>query len=68
MEKESNKLYEKANLNLSYLHNIKPYLKSLKVYNYEGIGVELDVEAKQSASKSSNDLFKKAKRTKQNAS
>ncbi|MDN5079796.1 NFACT RNA binding domain-containing protein [Aliarcobacter butzleri] len=68
LEKESNELYEKANLILSNLHNIKPYQKSLKVYNYEGIEVELDLEAKQSASKYSNDLFKKAKRTKQKAS
>ncbi len=68
LELESNILYEKANLILSNLHNIKPYQKSLKVFNYEGIEVEIDLEEKPSASKYSNDLFKKAKRAKQKAS
>ena len=68
LEEESNKLYEKANLILSNLHNIKPYQKSLRVYNYEGDEVEIDLEEKSSASKYSNDLFKKAKRAKQKAS
>ena len=67
LEIESNSLYEKANLILSNLHNIKAYQKSLKVYNYEGIEVEIDLEEKPSASKYSNDLFKKAKRAKQKA-
>ena len=68
LEIESNMFYEKANLILSNLHNIKPYQKTLKVYNYEGIEVEIDLEEKASASKYSNDLFKKAKRAKQKAS
>ena len=68
LELESNIFYEKANLILSNLHNIKPYQKILKVYNYEGIEVEIDLEEKPSASKYSNDLFKKAKRAKQKAS
>ena len=68
LEEESNKLYEKANLILSNLHNIKPYQKSLRVYNYEGVEVEVDLEEKSSASKYSNELFKKAKRAKQKAS
>ena len=67
LELESNTLYEKANLILSNLHNIKPYQKSLNVYNYEGVEVEIDLEEKPSASKYSNDLFKKAKRAKQKA-
>lgn len=67
LEIESNMFYEKANLILSNLHNIKPYQKSLKVFNYEGIEVEIDLEEKPSASKYSNDLFKKAKRAKQKA-
>ena len=68
LEIESNMFYEKANLILSNLHNIKPYQKILKVYNYQGIEVEIDLEEKASASKYSNDLFKKAKRAKQKAS
>uniref|UniRef100_UPI0040479D04 NFACT RNA binding domain-containing protein n=1 Tax=Aliarcobacter sp. TaxID=2321116 RepID=UPI0040479D04 len=67
LEIESNMFYEKANLILSNLHNIKPYQKSLKVYNYEGIEVEIDLEEKASASRYSNELFKKAKRAKQKA-
>jgi predicted ribosome quality control (RQC) complex YloA/Tae2 family protein len=68
LELESNSLYEKANLILSNLHNLKPYQKSFKVYNYEGNEIEIDLEGKASASKYSNDLFKKAKRAKQKAS
>ena len=68
LEAESKLLYEKANLILSNLHNIQAYQKSLKVFNYEGIEVELDLEEKQSASKYSNELFKKAKKAKQKAS
>ena len=67
LELESNSLYEKANLILSNLHNLKPYQKSFKVYNYEGNEIEIDLEGKASASKYSNDLFKKAKRAKQKA-
>ena len=67
LELESNELYEKANLILSNLHLLKPYQKTFKVYNYDGIEVEIDLEEKPSASKYSNDLFKKAKRAKQKA-
>lgn len=67
LELESNELYEKANLILSNLHLLKPYQKTFKVYNYEEIEVEIDLEEKPSASKYSNDLFKKAKRAKQKA-
>ena len=67
LEIESSELYEKANLILSNIHNIKPYQKSLKAYNYEGIEIEIDLEEKPSASRYSNELFKKAKRAKQKA-
>jgi predicted ribosome quality control (RQC) complex YloA/Tae2 family protein len=67
LELESNELYEKANLILSNLHLLKPYQKNFEVYNYDGIEVEIDLEEKPSASKYSNDLFKKAKRAKQKA-
>ena len=68
LEIESNIFYEKANLILSNLHNIKPYQKILKVFNYEGIEIEIDLEEKATPSKYSNDLFKKAKKAKQKAS
>ena len=67
LEIESFELYEKANFILSNIHNIKPYQKSLKAYNYEGIEIEIDLEEKPSASRYSNELFKKAKRAKQKA-
>ena len=67
LEIESSELYEKANFILSNIHNIKPYQKSLKAYNYEGIEIEIDLEEKPSASRYSNELFKKAKRAKQKA-
>jgi len=68
LELESNIFYEKANLILSNLHNIKPYQKSLKAFNYEGVEIEIDLEEKATPSKYSNDLFKKAKKAKQKAS
>ncbi|MDZ7817808.1 MAG: NFACT RNA binding domain-containing protein [Aliarcobacter sp.] len=67
LEIESNVLYEKANFILSNIHNIKPYQKILKIFNYEGNEIEIDLEEKPSASKYSNELFKKAKRAKQKA-
>lgn len=67
LEQESNMLYEKANLILSNLHNLKPYQKSFITYDYSGNEIEVDLETKASASKYSNDLFKKAKRAKQKA-
>lgn len=67
LEIESNALYEKANFILSNIHNIKPYQKTLKTFNYEGLELEIDLEEKPSASKYSNELFKKAKRAKQKA-
>ena len=67
LEKESNELYEKANLILTNLHTIKPYQKSLTTYDYNGNEVQIDLQECASASKYSNDLFRKAKRAKQKA-
>ena len=67
LEIESNSLYEKANLILSNLHNIKSYQKSFKTYDYEGNEVEISLEECASPSRYSNDLFKKAKKAKQKA-
>ena len=68
LEKESEELYEKANLILSNLHTIKPYQKSFTTYNYKGEEVEISLNTKMQASTYSNDLFKKAKRAKHKAS
>ena len=67
LEEESKLLYEKANMILSNLHTLKPYQNSFKAYNYEGIEVEVFLDKASSASKYSNDLFKKAKKAKQKA-
>lgn len=67
LEEESILLYEKANLILSNLHTLKPYQDSFKAYNYEGVEVEIFLDKSSSASKYSNDLFKKAKKAKQKA-
>lgn len=68
LETQSILLYEKANLILSNLHMLKPYQKSFTSYNYLGEEIEVDLEESSSASKYSNDLFKKAKKAKQKAS
>lgn len=67
LEKESEALYEKANLILANLHTIKPYQKLLKTFDYEGNEVEIELNHLVSASSYSNDLFKKAKRAKHKA-
>ena len=67
LEDESKNLYEKANLILANLHSIKPYQEILKTFNYEGKEVEIKLDTRYQASTYSNDLFKKAKRTKQKA-
>lgn len=67
LEKESDELYEKANLILNNLHQIKPYSKSFKTYNFQGEEVEIELNIKTSASTYSNELFKKAKRAKHKA-
>ena len=67
LEQESMLLYEHANLILNNLHNIKPYQKSLVTYNYKAEEVEIALNTKMSASKYSNELFKKAKRVKHKA-
>jgi predicted ribosome quality control (RQC) complex YloA/Tae2 family protein len=67
LESESILLYEKANLILSNLHTLKPYQDSFKAYNYEGVEIEVSLDKTSSASRYSNDLFKKAKKAKQKA-
>ena len=57
LEIESNSLYEKANLILANLHNIKSYQKSFKTYNYEGNEIEISLEECASPSRYSNNLF-----------
>ncbi|RXJ80887.1 NFACT RNA binding domain-containing protein [Arcobacter sp. F2176] len=65
LEKESQLLYEKANLILSNLHLIKPYEKSAKLNNYDGSVVEIDLSECSNPSIYANSLFKKAKKLKQ---
>ena len=67
LEIESNELYEKANLILSNLYNLKPYQKSFKTVNYAGDEVEIDLDTKMAPSTYSNDLFKRAKKAKHKA-
>lgn len=67
LEFEANNIYTKANLILANLHNIKPYQKELKVENYDGEILKVELENMQNPSKYTNELFKKAKRFKQKA-
>ncbi len=68
LEKESNEYYEKANLILSNIHNIKPYETkvSLKDFNNNTVEVELDLNYP-TPSSFANNLFTKAKKAKQKA-
>ncbi len=67
LEKESNSLYEKANLILNNLHTIKPYQKILKTYDFSGKELEIELNINLTAATYSNELFKKAKRAKHKA-
>ena len=64
LEKESKELYEKANLILNNLYQIKPYQEKVTVYNFDGIEVELLLDSKGNPSLYANKLFTKAKKAK----
>ena len=68
LEVESQNLYAKANLILSNIHNIKPYERSVTLTDFLGeeVVVELDVKYP-TPSIYANNLFIKAKKTKQKA-
>ncbi len=65
LENESKLLYERANLLLANLYVIKPYQKSVKLYDYSGDEIEIDLSLCSSPSAYANELFKKAKKLKQ---
>lgn len=68
LEVESKRLYEKANLILSNIHNIKPYQQSVNLTDFTGNEVVVELDPKYpSASMYANNLFVKAKKTKQKA-
>ena len=68
LELESQNLYEKANLILSNIHNIKPYQREVTLTNFEGNEVHLELDLKYpSPSVFANNLFAKAKKAKQKA-
>ncbi len=68
LEQESNDLYQKANLILSNIYQIKPYEKKISLVDFEGnlIEIELDLNYP-TASSFANNLFTKAKKAKQKA-
>lgn len=67
LEDESNTIYEKANLILANLHNIKPYQNELIIEDFDNKTIKIDLENSKSPSSYTNELFKKAKRAKQKA-
>ena len=65
---EVEKLQHYGNLVLSNLHNIKPYQSVLKLQDYDGSNVDVEVDAKISVpSRYSDYLFRRAKKSKQKA-
>ena len=64
LEIESNELYEKANLILNNLYQIKPYQEKIKVFNFDGKEVELTLDTKGNPSVYANKLFSRAKKAK----
>lgn len=68
LEELSNSLYEKGNLILSNLHNIKAYQKDVEVYDFEGKLIKIDLDPNYpNPSSFANNLFTKAKKAKQKA-
>ena len=68
LEEKSSKAYEKANLLLSNLHNIKPYSKSVELIDFTGNKVSVEIDSSfASISSYANHIFKTAKKLKQKA-
>ena len=68
LENESQKSYNSANLVLSNRHLIKPYSKSVELYNFEGALITLELPEKaRTINEISEIFFKRAKKTKQKA-
>ncbi|HRM35671.1 MAG TPA: NFACT RNA binding domain-containing protein [Aliarcobacter cryaerophilus] len=67
LEKESEDTYTKANLILANLHTIKAYQKELKIEDYNGKLITVELENMKNPTIFTNDLFKKAKKLKQKA-
>ena len=67
LEKESEDTYIKANLILANLHTIKAYQKELKIEDYNGKLITVELENMKNPTIFTNDLFKKAKKLKQKA-
>lgn len=68
LEVESTMLYQKANLILSNIYQIKPYETKITLVDFEGNNVEIELDLNYpTASSFANNLFSKAKKAKQKA-
>ena len=69
LEKEADENFEKGNLALANMHLIKPYAKSVKLYDFSGVEINLELpEGARTAAQVGELFFKKAKKAKQKAS
>ncbi len=68
LELEATQNYEKANLILANLHNIKPYETFIEILDYDEKPIKIDLSGMKNPKTFTNELFKKAKRLKQKAS
>jgi predicted ribosome quality control (RQC) complex YloA/Tae2 family protein len=68
LELQSDELYQKANLILANLHNIKPYAKEIQLIDFEGNEVTTELDTNYPTPSSfANFTFKSAKKLKQKA-
>ena len=64
---KSEKEYQKANLLLAHLYEIKPYQKYIVLEDYEGVSVAIDLPEHTEVNNIPNHFFAKAKKAKQKA-
>lgn len=67
LQKQSDEVFEKANIILANLHNILPYQKSFKTKNLNNEDIVIELDSSKSSQNYTNELFKKARRLRQKA-
>jgi len=69
LQKEAEENFGKGNLALANMHLMKPYAKSVKIYDFSGVEIDLEIpEGARTPAEVGELFFKRAKKAKQKAS